>query len=1015
MTSRHVFAALLCSLVFVCLARANFNLWTPPDGVMIRQADHVFWTNDGAAQRADGSCGVVWSAATEGTQNIYIQAISPSGQPLWENPVQITSDPWAQNDAICLPFGDGWIVGWRDYRNGTDWQHPGEFYIQNVSAAGEIQWHPSGVHTGSGMWESEKMHLMPCNDSQFFAIWSTSYSTYVQKFDAAASSQFENPVLFFDRPSLGLLSDASTGLLGFTYDYDSYALYAYHLDESGTQLWGTDGVCVVPDPGSYNAYCQVASDGSGGAFVTWSFRVADGPSDVYAQHLDADGNIMWDDQMTIVGGGDGYQHTQTVFPAEPGKFFVMWLTGNWWGDDSEARIQLVTSTAEGAELEWGDDVEGQLLAQDVHIDIRQSTLQRDDLGGAYISWVGNTHYGNDSARLNLLNTDSNGTVIWQHGPMLESMYRRHGAEMVVQQDNLVLICHQESPNLSKVSASSFARATGNELDEEVLFAGYSDDIYDPLVIRDDDKAYMVWYDLRSMPLGIAPYMQSVDVMSGETQWQDHGIHLMPAMSDLQYQDGRFYVVDLQVMSDGVGNSFAAWSSVFDDGSNNDYVGHVQKIDTDGQLLWGDEGVLIEDPNRDMYIRKILPAVNGHVLVYSEFSLLYSISHLYYQRLDQNGNLMYPDRGIQLIEDLIELHDVKQLADGSLMLIYSRRIDEPEYGIYADLVDTQGTHLWDEPVLVIPQPSPYTNAYQVQVERVGDKYLVGIKASGGSSVNIIWMQMVDAEGNLLWPDDPFTFDCEPSVSHSFTIAPSDADHFWVGVREASYLRLDCFNLDKAPVTPMSIIVGDQDPVFEMPTLVTDDEGGVFVLWGGSDNELDVQLRYTHFNSWGGFADPAYASGPMYLSDACYQKEDLNVTADNEGGVLAVWRDFRGRLGEGSIREDVYAMRINETLTDVNPQPIEPPSQWELYPVYPNPFNPSTQVSFTLASQVDVKLAVFDVLGRHVTTLVNDVMTAGTHHTVWDGLNSNGSSVASGIYFVRMETPDVVLSRKAVLMK
>ena len=112
-------------------------------------------------------------------------------------------------------------------------------------------------------------------------------------------------------------------------------------------------------------------------------------------------------------------------------------------------------------------------------------------------------------------------------------------------------------------------------------------------------------------------------------------------------------------------------------------------------------------------------------------------------------------------------------------------------------------------------------------------------------------------------------------------------------------------------------------------------------------------------------------------------------------------------------DVIEAIMNPTWFGVNDVPGATntlPSTITLQGNYPNPFNPSTTISFDLPIQTDVKLTVFDVLGREVATLVNSTLSAGSHHVLFDG-----SSLASGIYMTRLEAGNMSLSSKMVLMK
>lgn len=93
----------------------------------------------------------------------------------------------------------------------------------------------------------------------------------------------------------------------------------------------------------------------------------------------------------------------------------------------------------------------------------------------------------------------------------------------------------------------------------------------------------------------------------------------------------------------------------------------------------------------------------------------------------------------------------------------------------------------------------------------------------------------------------------------------------------------------------------------------------------------------------------------------------------------------------------------------------PSEFALHQNSPNPFNPATSIKYDMASPGDVNLAVFNVLGQEVKELVNGYNEAGSHEVVWDGKNSNGEQVASGIYFYRIKTDQYNKTKKMVLLK
>lgn len=93
----------------------------------------------------------------------------------------------------------------------------------------------------------------------------------------------------------------------------------------------------------------------------------------------------------------------------------------------------------------------------------------------------------------------------------------------------------------------------------------------------------------------------------------------------------------------------------------------------------------------------------------------------------------------------------------------------------------------------------------------------------------------------------------------------------------------------------------------------------------------------------------------------------------------------------------------------------PTKFALHQNYPNPFNPSTRIEFDLPHQINVSLKVYDIVGRELTTMLNESMNPGYHRVHWNGRNKRGQQVPSGIYIVRLVTSEYSKSIKLVLMK
>ena len=93
----------------------------------------------------------------------------------------------------------------------------------------------------------------------------------------------------------------------------------------------------------------------------------------------------------------------------------------------------------------------------------------------------------------------------------------------------------------------------------------------------------------------------------------------------------------------------------------------------------------------------------------------------------------------------------------------------------------------------------------------------------------------------------------------------------------------------------------------------------------------------------------------------------------------------------------------------------PKSFALMPNYPNPFNPQTQLRFTLPAAAQVQLEVYDVLGQKVRSLLATRLAAGIHAVEWDGRDDGNGAVASGTYFVRLRSEGRIAMRKILLLR
>lgn len=123
----------------------------------------------------------------------------------------------------------------------------------------------------------------------------------------------------------------------------------------------------------------------------------------------------------------------------------------------------------------------------------------------------------------------------------------------------------------------------------------------------------------------------------------------------------------------------------------------------------------------------------------------------------------------------------------------------------------------------------------------------------------------------------------------------------------------------------------------------------------------------------------------------------------------WGDADGKTLYITSSNSVYRIRL-ATVTGVEGDNLIQPRSFRLYSNFPNPFNPSTNISFDLDKRSHVELRVFDLLGELIRTLVNDELSPGNHVYKFDGIN-----LSSGVYMCRLDTEVSAGVRKMVLIK
>jgi len=179
----------------------------------------------------------------------------------------------------------------------------------------------------------------------------------------------------------------------------------------------------------------------------------------------------------------------------------------------------------------------------------------------------------------------------------------------------------------------------------------------------------------------------------------------------------------------------------------------------------------------------------------------------------------------------------------------------------------------------------------------------------------------------------------------------------------------------------------------------------LVWGDIDGDGDPDLATTHFST---------GAVRIYLNvDGVFDSTPSWVYDGNGSGTALALADINGDgnldLAVGQSGNPSVMIFLNTMQTSINDRPPTP-GEFALAQNYPNPFNASTKIDFEMSDAGHANLAVYDLMGRLIVTLIDGEVSAGIHSVVW-----KADDVSSGIYFYKLTSSDRDETRRMVLLK
>jgi len=152
------------------------------------------------------------------------------------------------------------------------------------------------------------------------------------------------------------------------------------------------------------------------------------------------------------------------------------------------------------------------------------------------------------------------------------------------------------------------------------------------------------------------------------------------------------------------------------------------------------------------------------------------------------------------------------------------------------------------------------------------------------------------------------------------------------------------------------------------------------------------------------DPCFDDGYYYYFDSydeCFASTELGMYAYGLTGIS----DLKQNMQIHFVQYDAVST-ISESLT---------PNRHNLYPAFPNPFNPVTTIGYSLSHGEHINLGIYDLKGRKIKTLINGKQSSGYYEVKWNATNDLGEAVSGGVYLYKIQVGQISETKKIILLK
>lgn len=440
--------------------------------------------------------------------------------------------------------------------------------------------------------------------------------------------------------------------------------------------------------------------------------------------------------------------------------------------------------------------------------------------------------------------------------------------------------------------------------------------------------------------------------------------------------------------------------------------YIQRIDSLNTRPWGENGIKL---NPDSVIFQSIDAVsdnnNGAYLFFAWIDSgnedgNYDLKMIH---ADSEGNNVGNLDGIVL--DNISQEKFRTItSDDALYILYYEKSDTNYYYPKINKIS--------EDTLFFPVgiTTNFDSTFTIR-NTTANRYGVTILATKDTSLVI---QRMDPDGNLLWGETGIVQNGVPGAGITkidLSVSDNGATiYFWHSEEEgisSIYSQKTDINGNVVWSEPKNIdnnarlgsIIVNNENLEIILTAVIQDEQYSSSLWSVNCYKINSDSEVIWKQN---------VSGKWMVT----KYENPGIINDGKGGAIVTWTSEQVvSLMNGTFVQQISKNgNLGEVVVSIHNQPVHSiPNDYKLYQSYPNPFNSSVNIRYSIPVTSNVKLTVYNITGKEVAVLKDETQISGEYIINWNGKNQGGIDVSSGVYVYRMEAAGRVFSKKMILLK